>query len=301
MKKVLKWFGIVLGSLVVIVLLAVLVLYTMGSMMATRKYSTEVESVSLANSPEAVARGKHLAESVSLCVDCHGDNLSGTLMSDDPMIAILAATNLTSGQGGVGATYSDADFVRVLRHGLRPDGTSLFIMPSNYYAYYNDADLAAIIAYIRSVQPVDNTLPKVKTGPMGRVLTGLGMFPPTMAEMIKKSGAKPSQVTPGVTKEYGEYVSNIAACRDCHGPNLAGNVPGNFAPYGPNLTPGGELARWSETDFVNAIRTGQTPTGRTLSDDMPWKKYGQMTDEELKALWAYLSTVEALETNPTGN
>ena len=126
------------------------------------------------------------------------------------------------------------------------------------------------------------------------------MFPATMAEQIKQSGAKPSQATPGATKEYGEYISFIGGCRDCHGPNLAGNVPGSFAPYGPNLTPGGELARWQEADFVNAIRTGQTPTGRTLSDDMPWKKYGRMTDEELKALWAYISSLEALPNNPTG-
>lgn len=298
MKKVLKWIGISLGSLVVIALLAALVLFTMGSLMDSRKYSTEVESVSITNSPEAVARGKHLAESVSLCVDCHGDNLGGTVLLDDPKMAVVVASNLTN--GGVGANFADADYVRILRHGVRPDGTSVFIMPSNYYAQYNDADLAAIIAYIRSLQPVENDLPVRKIGVMGKVLIGLGMFPPNMAEMIKKSGAKPSQVAPGVTKEYGEYVSYIAACRDCHGPNLAGNVPGNFAPYGPNLTPGGELARWSEAEFVNAIRTGQHPTGRTLSDDMPWKKYGQMTDEELKALWAYISSLEALETNPTG-
>lgn len=298
MKKVLKWIGIILGSLVVVVLLAALVLYTMGSLMISRNYSTEVESVNISSSPEAIARGKHLAEAVSLCVDCHGDNLGGDVLLDDPKMAVVVGSNLTN--GGVGANFTDADYVRILRHGVRPDGSSVFIMPSNYYAHYNDSDMAAIIAYIRSLQPVENDLPVRQVGVIGRVLTGLGIFPPNVADMLKQSPVKPSQVTSGITKEYGEYISYIAACCDCHGPNLAGNLPGSQAPYGPNLTPGGELASWSEADFVNAIRTGQHPTGRILSDDMPWKKYGQMTDEELKALWAYLSSMEALATNPSG-
>jgi mono/diheme cytochrome c family protein len=300
MKKVLKWIGIILGSLVIIILLAGLVLVIVGNTMIANKYPTEVESISITSSPEAIARGKHLAESVSMCTDCHGADLGGQVLLDDPKIAVFISPNLTKGQDGVGSLYSDMDFVRAVRHGVRPDGSGLFIMPSNYYAYYTDADLAALIAYIRSVQPVDSQLPQKQVGVMGRLLLGLGMFPPNMAEMLKQSDAKPSQAAPAISKEYGEYVSYIAACRDCHGPNLAGNVAGSQAPYGPNLTPGGELARWQEADFINAIRTGQTPTGRTLSEDMPLQ-YGQMTDEELKALWAYLSSMEALATNPAGN
>ena len=66
------------------------------------------------------------------------------------MLAILSASNLTKGQGGVGASYTDADFVRALRHGVRPDGKSFLIMPANLYAHLSDADVGALIAYIRS-------------------------------------------------------------------------------------------------------------------------------------------------------
>ncbi len=299
MKKVFKWIGIVLGGLVGLVVVAALVLTVLGSLKVDGRYPTDVSGIAIPTGAEAIARGKHLVEAVSLCGDCHGPNLGGNVLLNDPKLAVLAAPNLTNGQGGVGAAYTDADFVRSIRQGVRPDGSPLFIMPSNYYAHYSDEDLGAIIAYIRSVEPVDNLIPKRQTGILGRILIGAGMFPTNMPEMLKASGAGPSQVASGETKEYGEYISYVAACRDCHGPNFAGNIPSSQAPYGPNLTPSGELARWTEADFLTAFHTGQTPTGRTLSDDMPWKKYGQMTDMELKALWAYLSSLQPLPTNPT--
>jgi len=62
----------------------------------------------------------------------------------------------------------------------------------------------------------------------------------------------------------------------------------------PNLTPGGELASWSEVDFFTAIRTGVTPSGHKLSEEMPWQNFGQMTDDELKAVWLYLQSLPAL-------
>ena len=63
----------------------------------------------------------------------------------------------------------------------------------------------------------------------------------------------------------------------------------------PNLTSGGEMVAWSEQDFFTTIRSGVTPSGRQLNEEMPWKFYGQMTDEELKALWLYLQSLPALE------
>jgi len=77
----------------------------------------------------------------------------------------------------------------------------------------------------------------------------------------------------------------------------------NGAPFGPpgqeiltpNLTPGGELAFWSEQEFFTTIRSGQTPSGRQLTEDMPWKHYSQMTDEELSAIWLFLQSLPKLE------
>jgi mono/diheme cytochrome c family protein len=80
----------------------------------------------------------------------------------------------------------------------------------------------------------------------------------------------------------------------CHGENLAGH-PGGGA--GENLTPAGNLATWTETDFVHTLRTGVTPDGRTLdSEMMPWDITGQFSDEELKAIWLYLKSLPPIET-----
>jgi len=101
----------------------------------------------------------------------------------------------------------------------------------------------------------------------------------------------------GVTAEYGQYLVNIAGCQTCHGAELAGGKdPDPAAPSAPNLTPGGELNVWSEADFIQVLRTGITPTGRQLSDYMPWKSFGKMSDDELRAIWLYLESLPALET-----
>jgi mono/diheme cytochrome c family protein len=84
-------------------------------------------------------------------------------------------------------------------------------------------------------------------------------------------------------------------CRTCHGEELtSGKDPDPNAPPAPNLTPGGELAGWSEADFLKAMRTGIAPGGRQLSKYMPWVFIGQMTDDELKATWLYLQSLPAV-------
>lgn len=103
----------------------------------------------------------------------------------------------------------------------------------------------------------------------------------------------------GPSAEYGRYLTTVAACAECHAPNLAGYSGEDGPPPGPNLTPGEDLARWSEGDFINTLRTGQTPDGRQLDgEDMPWPTLGQMSDTELKAIWAYLHSLEPLPDNP---
>ena len=121
------------------------------------------------------------------------------------------------------------------------------------------------------------------------------MFP-LAPELIAKNGPR-VEIPAGPTVEYGEYMSLVAACRDCHGQNLAGAEDPN-APQGPNLTPGGGFTAYqTEDDFIKLIRTGETPGGRTVSEEMPWIEYKGMTDDELKALFAYLTSLEALPTN----
>jgi mono/diheme cytochrome c family protein len=293
LKKVLKWIGIVLGGLVGLLALAFVVLLIVGGAKANKKYEVPVETVTVPMDAEAVQRGEHIA-TIFICKSCHTENLGGELYFDVPGLVSIPTPNLTSGAGGVGSFYTGEDWVRAIRHGVGQDGRGLFIMPSNTFYYLSDEDLGALIAYLKSLPPVDNVLPERRIELLGRVMMAVGMFPPPAVDRIDHATLPPAAPEPGLTVAYGQYLSRT--CTECHGANLNGapfGPPGQEVPT-PNLTPGGELAGWSEQDFIMTLRTGLTPGGRQLDEQMPWKFFGQMTDEELRALWMYLQSLPAL-------
>ena len=119
---------------------------------------------------------------------------------------------------------SEVDFVRAIRHGLDADGKPLVIMPAEYYNRLGDADLGAVIAYVKSQPPVDNEVPDTSMGPLGRIIVLLedSLLP---ASIIDHTAPRPPAPEPGVTAEYGRYVATV--CSICHGENMAGGpVPG---------------------------------------------------------------------------
>lgn len=240
-----------------------------------------------------VEAGRHLAE--VYCTRCHGDNLAGGPFFAMDNLGIVDAPNLTRGVGGIGATYRDVDWVRAICHGVRPDGKPLFIMPSADFQYISEADLAALIAYLRRVPPVDNrTRPRTFT-PLARLLYTAGAFGNLLpAERIDHAASRPFAPRVGPTAEYGAYIVALGGCRTCHGQNLAGGKDSDpAAPPAPNLTPGGELSFWREADFAKLLRHGTTPSGRQLSRFMPWQALSHLNDEELRALWLYLQSLPA--------
>lgn len=293
LKKVLKWIGIVLGSLVGLLVLAFVALYIIGGARANKRYDVAVETIAIPTDTAAVQRGRHLA-TIFICTRCHTENLGGEVYFTVPGLLTIPTPNLTSGVGGIGSFYTDEDWVRAIRHGVGRDGRGLFIMTSNAYQHLSAEDLGALIAYLKSVPSVDNTLPERRIDLMGRIMMALGMFPPLAVDQIDHASPLPAAVEPGVTGAYGEYLTRT--CGECHGATLNGmpfGPPGQEVPS-PNLTRGGRLASWSEQDFFTTLRTGVTPYGQSLKDDMPWKFYGQMTDDELRAIWLYLQSLPAL-------
>lgn len=293
LKKVLKWVGIVLGGLVGLLVVAVAVLYLLGTAKLNKKYAVSVAPVSVPADAQTVERGKHLA-TVFLCVRCHTANLGGEVYFEVPGMLSIPTPNLTSGAGGVGALYSDEDWVRAVRHGVARDGRPLFIMTSKAFNHLSDEDMGALIAFLKSQPPVDNQLPARRVDLLGRVMMGSGMFPPFAADEIDHTRASEPAPAPGATAAYGGYLAHL--CSECHGANLTGTP---FGPPGqevltPNLTPGGELSAWTAEEFIRTMRTGVTPGGHQMSEDMPWKYFGQMTDDELMALWMFLQSQPAL-------
>ncbi len=295
MVKILKWLGIVLGGLVAAVVILVVVLLLLGGRRVNKEYDIDVAAVTVSNDAGTIARGKHYVETLGLCQECHGEKLEGDILEDDPVFGKLVPSNLTSGVGG---SYTDIDYVRAIRHGVGPTGKPLVLMPSEFFNRISDADLGAIIAYLKSLAPVDNDVPKTKLGPLGRVITLLDetLVP---AGMIDHEAMRPQDVAPAVSVEYGEYLAIV--CTVCHGDNYAGgSVPGEGSdvPLAPNLIPKDALSSWSGEDFASVIRTGTTPAGKKLdSEFMPWLRFLALTDDELEAIWLYLSSLTPLDTN----
>jgi mono/diheme cytochrome c family protein len=298
-RKILKWIGIVLGSLIGLLVLAFVVLYVIGSVKWNRlhgKYEVPVETISIPTDPGSIERGEHIA-TIRMCRHCHLEHLSGQT-AGAPILFTLSVPNLTPGSGGVGATNTDEDWVRAIRHGVGQDGRGLVLMPSSVWYYLSDDDLGALIAYLKSLPPVDSELTKTDLGPVGRVMLTLGQLPPEIEPnviAIDHDGPRPVAPEPGVTVKYGKYLTTT--CTLCHGTNLNGQTvrEGPNVYLAPNLTRGGEIGFWSEEQFVTTLRSGVTPSGHQLNDFMPWKYFGQMTDGELKAVWLYLQSLPALE------
>jgi mono/diheme cytochrome c family protein len=297
-RKILKWIGITLGGLIGLVVLAFAVLYVIGTVKWNRlhgTYDVPVETISIPTDQASIARGEHIA-TIRMCRHCHLDNLGGQA-AGAPVLLTLAVPNLTSGAGGVGATNTDEDWVRAIRHGVGQDGRGLVLMPSSVWYYLSDEDLGALIAYLKNLPPVANELPETDLGPLGRVMLTLGQLPPEIVPnvtVIDHDGPRPIAPEPGITVEYGEYLAYT--CALCHGSNFNGQMISEGGPeyLATNLTMGGEMRFWSEEDFMRTLQTGVTPGGHQLKDVMPWKYFGQMTDEELKAVWMYLQSLPPL-------
>ncbi len=290
MRAVLKWIGIVVGGLAVVLLVVVAGLLISTELRFTRSYSFESETIAKPGDAASLAVGRHWAE--IHCQGCHGPDLGGGPLFEDDALGIVDAPNLTTGRGGIGARYQDADWVRALRHGVRLDGTSVFIMPSNEFYYLNDADLGSLIAYLQTVQAVDRETRQRSFTPLARLLIAVGAFENLLYAETIPHDVRPAAPPAGVTVDYGDYLAHAHGCASCHGETFAGHQPSEpGAPFAPNLTPGGELGAWSEADFFAALRNGTTPAGRVLSEAMPWKNLGYLTDSEIKAIWLYLQNL----------
>ena len=301
MRKILKWVGIVIGGLIGVIILAVVVLYALGRAILSQNANVG-HPVTIPTSAEAVARGEYLVRSVMGCEGCHGAGLMGNvffdpeLIPDGPPFGTLYAPNLTTGAGGVG-TMPDAMWERALRHGIGVDGRTLLIMPAHEYTHLTDEDFGALIAYIRTIPPVDNQTKPRELSFMAYLLGGAGQIGQTPYEQIDHAAAPIASMAPSTSAEYGEYLSHLSACRDCHGPDLSGAVDPGTGEATPDLTTMGDasLGGWSVEEFLTALHTGATPEGDQLSEGMPWVVYGTMNDDDLTALFNYLRTLPISE------
>ena len=302
MKTLLKWATRILGAVGVLLAGAFLIVFWASESRLDRAYHVQPRKLNIQQDMATLHHGRHIA-TIRGCTECHGENLAGRVFLDNPMIGRFVATNLTRGKGGIGAKFSDTDWVRAVRHGVRPNGKPLMIMPSDEFFQLSDSDLAAAIAYAKSVPAVDNELPASKISAARRALVTLNRDIAILpAERIAHDASRAAVPAAGVTPEYGAYLAT--GCTTCHGATFSGGkIPGVPPDWPPaaNLTPAADAAisRWNVEQFAHTLRTGITPEGRQLNKHyMPWPVIGKMTDDELQALWLYFRSVPA---KPHGN
>jgi hypothetical protein len=282
----------ILGGVVGLAVAVVAVAWVVSGARLRKHYDVAGKTVAVPTDSVSLARGYALATLYG-CRGCHTASLGGQTLVDEFPFARLPTSNLTRGQGGIGGAYTDADWEKAIRHGLRQDGTPLFIMPSHEFNRMSDEEVGRVIAYVKSVPPVDH-MPATRTVyPLARVLHTFGA-PLVSAELIDHTRQANPQPAPGPTLAYGEYV--VGACRFCHGEDLNGQPVGGEpgAPPSPAIDPTSRLGRWTEAQFVQTMRTGVTPEGKALRKQyMPWDAVGMLHDDELHALYLALHPAPA--------
>ena len=292
MKTVFKWMARVVALLLVVVVCAAFWMNRKSGQLLGRTMAIPLPSITLTSDAATIARGEHLVNAVVGCADCHGEDLGGRVFIDNPAMGHIETPNLTRGKGGIGASASDAQLARSIRHSVGHDGRQLMIMPA--WPYLSEEDLNAVLAYVRSRPPVDREHPAVAPGPVAKMLMATGVAPFFMSDEIDHKAVPLTPSAPAPTAEYGRYMTQVAGCAHCHGPTFSGGKMADGDPSWPpaaNLTPTGLAANYDEAKFMQTLRTGVRPSGVKLSDAMPFRMTKYMTDDELKDLVEYVKSL----------
>lgn len=261
----------------------------------------DVAAPSLAALDDAtrVERGRYLFLSRG-CTECHGVNGAGKVFIDDGHGMRARAPNITPIPGGVVAAYGEADWARTLRHGVKPDGRPLMIMPSEDYARLTDADLAAMVAFLRQMPAQLGERAELSFPLAVKALYGLGLIGDA-ASKIDHSLPPQQPVPEAITAEHGRYVAN--ACMGCHGAQMAGGRIAGAPPDWPaaaNLTPaeGSAMQRYPDAQaFAAMLHSGRRPDGSEVSKVMPFLALKELNDTDVQALYLHLKALPAVARN----
>jgi mono/diheme cytochrome c family protein len=297
MRKLFKIVGVIVGGLIGLIVVAAGVIFFVSNTKVNQTYSVKPQPLSIAipTDAESINEGKRLTQ-IRGCADCHAADYGGnpTFVSGD--LGTISSANIT--KSGRVANYSDEDWLRAIRHGVDPTGRGLWIMPSHEFFPLSDGDIAKTIAFMKTVPPVTRDANERNPSFLARALVATNQIP--LAVIIPASGIQHSQKPPeapavGVTTDYGKYMSYV--CSGCHNANYSGGPAPDTSPGDPipaNLTQ--IVKAYDEVQFMSLLRTGVALGNRQIPSNVMPPLGANMTDTELKALYAYFKSLPAKET-----
>jgi mono/diheme cytochrome c family protein len=269
-----RWLLAVVATLVLAASAFVGWVYFKSEAVLHRRYPLPAAAALPALGADGPSQGAHLAI-IYGCTDCHGDDLRGRPFSHPDPFRQVNSANLTL----KAVRYSDTDFARAIRQGLSPTGESVEFMPSNAFTRMSDAEVAAIVAYVRSLPRGGADIPAWDVGRKARWQLATGKFPPGMALMA--DAARQSARDMGPPTQAGRRLVSVA-CVECHGGDLKGQKGGP-----PDLA---IVGAYDPDDFRRLLKTGVAAGGRQLSMMSPTarKRFSHLTDAEVESIRLYL-------------
>lgn len=264
------------GLVVLILALGFAWAYVVSERKLAQAYPFPGIKVALPTNPAAIEEGRRLA-TFRGCNGCHGKRGEGTVLFDDPKIARIVAPSLTA----AAKKYDDAQLAAIVRSGVRPDGRSMVVMPSQEYLHLTDEDLGRILAWMRSLPAADGLAPAFDVGPLGRIGIATGKLK-VVAEEIAQGKAPPAATN--AVEERGRYLARTT-CAECHATDLRGKTTPAYVATDLRV-----VAAYDAAAFTQLLRKGVAIGGRELPFMGPTARnhLASMNDEEIAALFAYL-------------
>ena len=280
MKRLLRWMGIALGGLAGLAILAYAVVYVLSERILRRTYEVPAVAISIPTDPAAVVEGKRLATIHGCFGGCHGRQVEGAVMFDEPMIGRVVAPNLTAAV----RKYSDSELVGIIRHGVRPGGRSMMVMPSEEFVLLTDEDLARIIAFLKSMPAVDGPAPSLSLGPLG----GSALSAVSSNRWLNSSRKLSHHPMRRARRLYTGGISRGPSAPSATGQACA--VLLILISRSPSLQ---LVAAYSPESFAQLMRAGVALGGRNLKTMSPWAQQhlSHLKDSEIAALYSYLHTM----------